>query len=1029
MTATGVLLVVFAFSIAYATFIENDYGTATARILVYNALWFEFLLLLLGMNLVGSIFHYQLLTRRRWTVVLFHGAFLVILAGAAITRYSGVEGTLHIREGEANHQLITENTSITLRAVLGEDTLHIAEEVRFSPYTSNKFSMHGEVGGKKVTLKNVRFVPSAAETVVEDPSGEPMAALLVVDRNGQRYDLLLRKGESAQAGAQRFVFSAKGDSTSIQLISQEGHLWLSSPDTLFVTGMDQQQLTALAPDSLHPLSEKVIYQSGPTGFVLKKYLEKGKSELVYVPSHAETMKEDGLHMVVSVEGESRDIFVFGSKGALGKEETVTMGDLRIGVSYGSTLHTLPFSLRLNDFQIERYPGSNSPSSFASEVTLLDPAYGVEKPFRIFMNNILKYKGYRFFQSSFDQDENGTILSVNYDWLGTLVTYTGYFLMILGMIWTLLSRHSRFTVLSRASARLGKERRKLFPLLLLGMLLFSGVGASAQDNLPPVDRDHAREFGTLLVQSNEGRIEPVNTLASEVLRKVAKKGSFNGMTPVQVMLGMMRDPEGWKNVPLIRVGDPELRKILSATEGYVSFNSVLNDHQGEYKLRKEVEEAYGKKPAERNKFDKEVINVDERVNILYKWMTGGFLTIFPVPGDAANKWLSPADAAQSSDPQVAEFSSVALSNYLVALNSASKSEEYGDAGNFLKQIKENQLKHGAQVCPSPARIQLEIFYINYNLFSLLSRVYIIAGLLLLILQFMGLLSSLRWPGKWEKAGFWVVALLLVVHTAGLAIRWYISGHAPWSNGYETLLYVSWATCLAGLFFARRSPMTLAVTTILAAISLLVAGMSWMSPELTNLVPVLKSYWLVIHVAIITASYGFFAMAALLGLVNLVLIIIDSMKSNPRIGFTLRELVLIMELAMMVGLYMLATGSFLGGVWANESWGRYWGWDPKETWAMVTILVYAFIVHMHKIPGFRGTYALSLASLVGLASVLMTFFGVNYYLSGLHSYAQGEAVPIPAGVFIALFVVVLLAVTSLLADKRRVKATPALPEDNG
>lgn len=1027
MTTTGVLLVVFAFSIAYATFIENDYGTDTARVLVYNALWFEILLLLLGGNLVGSILYYRLLNSRKAMVVLFHGAFLVILAGAAITRYTGFEGSLHIREGEASNQLVTGETYVSLTATSGGDTLRMTEEVRFSPYTSNRFAMSGEIDGKALEVRNLKFVPSAAETVVEDPSGEPMAALLVVDRNGRRYDLLLRRGESVTAGDQRFSFDASEDSTAIRLVPREGRLWLSAPDSVFLTGMEQQELTGLAPDTLHPLSEKVIYQSGVTGFVLKSYTEKGKPELVYVPSHAGTFKEDALHLSVSVGGESRDLFVFGSKGTQGREATAHFGDLSVNVAYGSLVHALPFSLHLNDFQIERYPGSNSPSSFASEVTLIDPEEGLEKPFRIFMNNILKYKGYRFFQSSFDEDEKGTILSVNYDWLGTMVTYAGYFLMTLGMIWTLFSRGSRFSVLARASARLGRERRKLFPAVLLGALLLSGGNTLAGETPAPVDRDHARDFGTLLVQSNEGRIEPVNTLASEVLRKVAKKGSFNGLTPVQVMLEMLLDPESWRNTPLIRVGDAELRKILSATGGYVSFNSVLSDSQGEYKLRREVEAAYAKKPAERNKFDKEVINVDERVNILYKFMTGGFLTMFPVPGDASDKWLSPGDAAQSPHPEVADFAGRVLGNYLGALRGARMSGRYDEASAFLEQLRENQKKHGAKVYPPVLKTKLEIFYINFNLFSLLAKVYMLAGLVLLALQFATLLSSLRWPARWEKAGFWGVGVLLLIHTAGLGIRWYISGHAPWSNGYETLLYISWATCLAGLLFARRSPMTLAVTTLLAAISLLVAGMSWMNPELTNLVPVLKSYWLVIHVAVITASYGFFAMAALLGVVNLLLLIIDSVRSNPRIGFTLRELVLIMEMAMIAGLFMMTIGSFLGGVWANESWGRYWGWDPKETWAMVTILVYAFIVHMHKIPGFRGTYALSLASLVGLASVLMTFFGVNYYLSGLHSYAQGEPVPVPAGVYIALFAVVLLAVTAFLADKRRTREQPVVPAE--
>jgi cytochrome c-type biogenesis protein CcsB len=197
--------------------------------------------------------------------------------------------------------------------------------------------------------------------------------------------------------------------------------------------------------------------------------------------------------------------------------------------------------------------------------------------------------------------------------------------------------------------------------------------------------------------------------------------------------------------------------------------------------------------------------------------------------------------------------------------------------------------------------------------------------------------------------------------------------------------------------------------------MVAGMSWMNPEITPLVPVLKSYWLIVHVAIITSSYGFLGVGALLGMLNLILIVSRSRANAARVNLTIRELVNVIDIALLVGLILLTLGSFLGGVWANESWGRYWGWDPKETWALVTILVYTFISHMHKIPGFRGSFALSAASLVGFSSVLMTYFGVNYYLSGLHSYAQGEPAPVPAGVYVAVVIVIVLIVAAYISEK--------------
>jgi cytochrome c-type biogenesis protein CcsB len=1020
MAVTGVLLVVFFVSIAYATFIENDYGTSTARILIYNARWFEILLLLNAINLVGSIFYHKLIERKKWTVIIFHTAFLVILAGAAITRWTGFEGSIHIREGEQNNALMTETTFLTFTANQGDDTVQIQKEVRFSPYTANRFKESFSIANQVVTVENLQYVPSAAESVVEDPAGEPILALLAVNQETKRFDFLLKKNESKIFEGISFGFMTPDGSSGVKFTEKDGSIFVQYSDTIFVAGMDQGALLKLEPNVVHPFSERTIYQAGPVGFVLKQYVPKGKPQLVYVPSHANAFSNDAVHIRVSAGNKSKDLFVYGKQGAIGDIEKTTIGNLTIGASFGSTLHSLPFSLKLNDFQIERYPGSNSPSSFASEVTLTDTKNHVEKPFRIFMNNILKYKGYRFFQSSFDEDEKGTILSVNYDAAGTAVTYIGYLLMTIGMVLTLFSRKSKFMKLIRSSARLSKERNKIFTAVVFIGLLFSGIVGSAQKADKTVSVEHAKKFGQLLVQNSEGRIEPVNTLASEILRKVAKKGSFEGQEPIQVILEILMDPQKWEEVPLIKVSDSELRKTLGATGNYISFkNAFENDSTNTYKLGSLVEKAYEKKPAKRNRFDKELINVDERINILYKYISGGFLTAFPVSGDSSNKWISVNDAMMQNMHGEPIAAVGIFNNYIRAVKVATQTGNYAEADNFLDQLKKNQKELGAKIYPPKFKTNLEIFYINFNIFSILAKVYVLLGLLLLVFQFISLLSAKRHLKMSWKMAFALVLGLFLIHTAGLGIRWYISEHAPWSNGYETLLYISWATCMAGLIFSKRSPMTLAVTTILSAISLFVAGMSWMSPELTNLVPVLKSYWLVIHVAIITASYGFFAVAALLGILNLILMILQTPFYNERIKYTIKELVLIIQIAFIVGLFLITIGAFLGGVWANESWGRYWGWDPKETWAMVTILVYAFIVHMDKIPGFRGPFAISFASIVGLGSVLMTFFGVNYYLSGLHSYAQGEPAPVPTGVYIGVILVIVLSLAAWFSFRRFAK----------
>ncbi|RLD21565.1 MAG: cytochrome C biogenesis protein, partial [Bacteroidetes bacterium] len=266
-------------------------------------------------------------------------------------------------------------------------------------------------------------------------------------------------------------------------------------------------------------------------------------------------------------------------------------------------------------------------------------------------------------------------------------------------------------------------------------------------------------------------------------------------------------------------------------------------------------------------------------------------------------------------------------------------------------------------------------------------------------------------KWRlKAHFGLVALCFAFHTEGLGFRWYISGHAPWSNGYESMIYIAWTTILAGLIFARKSIGGLTATTILSSTILMVAGLSWLDPEITPLVPVLKSYWLTIHVSLEAGSYGFLALGSIIGVLNLISMIFATEKSKVRVKRTIKEMTSISEMTLIGGLVMVSVGTYLGGVWANESWGRYWGWDAKETWALVTILVYAFILHMRFIPGLRGAYAFNVASLFGFASVMMTYYGVNYYLSGLHSYAAGDPVPIPTFVY---YTVASLAAISLLA----------------
>ncbi|WP_372934652.1 cytochrome c biogenesis protein CcsA [Mariniphaga sediminis] len=1010
MLFTGILVIVFAISIGYATFIENDYGTATAKILVYNSRWFEILLVIIAINLIGSIFENNLFSKKKWPGFLFHISFVIMIIGAGITRYYGYEGTMHIREGQSSDFIVSEETFIKIAAANGNAAVEESYEVKFSPYTANRFSEEVSINGHAVRVTNLQYMPSAAETVVADPGGEPLVALMVVNAGMERTDFVLKNGDKKTIEGSTIGFNAQNGISDINLEMDQGNLYFTASDSVFVLDMSGANRETIIPGIRHQLNTQTIYSTGNIHFAVRQFFQKGKTQLVYSTPQQGRSISDAIQTEITVGNEKKNLVVYGMKGMVGEPYTTTIGDTEVSVTFGSQKIELPFSIHLTDFQLERYPGSNSPSSYASEVVLKDGA--TEKPFRIFMNNILKYQGYRFFQSSYDTDEKGTILSVNSDAWGTSITYLGYLLMAIGFVLTLFNRNSRFMKLIKASAKLREERKKLFAIFIFG-LFFSALNAQPVQNIQPLNKNHISEFDELLLQSTKGRTEPTATLASEILRKVAKKNKWQGMSATEVFLSMQASPEHWKNVPIIKVANPELRKTLGISTDYAPFNAiVLPREMGGYKLNKMVSEAFAKKSSERNKLDKEIINVDERVNIIFNVFSGNFLTVFPVPGHENQKWVTANDAGTLGAEGEA-FARQTIQNYLGAVASG----DWGTATQVLDQIKKYQQKEGAQIIPSPAKVKLEIWYHKWDIFGKLSKILLTAGLVLLLLQLYTIFNPKIKLTTLKQVAFVLILLLFAAQTVGLAVRWYISGHAPWSNGYESMVFVSWATLLAGLVFVRRSEITLSLTTLLAGLTLLVAGFSWMSPEITNLVPVLKSYWLIVHVAIIMASYGFLGIGAMLGLLNLVLMIFRNDKNKIRLNHTIKELVVIIHISLILGLLMLAAGSFIGGVWANESWGRYWGWDPKETWAMVTILVYTFIVHMHKIPGFKGNYAVSAASLVGFGSVLMTYFGVNYYLSGLHSYAQGEPAPIPAGVYIGIGIVLLLVLVAFFSDRKK------------
>ena len=1020
MRLMTILILLFFVAIGYATFIENDFGTQTAKALIYNTTWFELIIVLLSINMIANINRYKLWRKEKWPVLLFHISFIMIVIGAGVTRYVSFEGMMSIREGEQSDLIVSDRTFLQINVHNNAYQYSYDKPLLLHNYEgpleflkSNKFNQDVKFLDNDISIDYFDYIPNAVDTLIVG-EGIPTLTIVLAGSNG-RETYYLQEGRAKRFLGLNFSFGSPLPG-HVNFFYQNNELMVQLPsDGEFMRMADRFQ-GSVKKDSIQPLMLRSLYMVEGQNFVIPVMNEKATlTHYAGVNPEGQEM-EDLLKVVVRSNGEEQLIELFGDKGFVSNRNQFQLGGLNFSLSYGSKYYQTPFFIGLNDFQLERYPGSNSPSSFASEVTLID---GEEKTnHRIFMNNVLDYQGYRFFQSSYDQDELGTVLSVNHDFWGTWISYLGYLMMAVGMVATMFSKKTRFASLRK---KLDDLRLKRTLSIMLFVSLSSSIlaqNSSSVDSLiqtNAIDKNHADKFGRLVVQDDGGRLKPFSTTTSEVLRKVSRKSEYKGLNSNQVVLGMLQNPYLWQLAPIIKVNNDELQEKLGLKDKFTSFLSFFSD-EAKYVLTNDVELAYAKKPAERSKYDKEVMNVDERVNICYMVYNGSFMRLFPIPDDSNNKWISPSmnQALLMGDDSL--FVNNILPIYYKSLQQALNDGDYEVPNNTLTAIKNYQLKFGSVVYPSDMKIESEVFYNEFKVFNRLSYYYAIVGLIMILLLIQQILKERKWRNYIIKFAFVLVGIGFLAHTVGLMGRWFISGHAPWSNAYESVIYIAWATILAGFIFSRKSLMTVAATAILSSLLLMVAALNWLDPEITNLVPVLDSYWLIIHVAIITASYGFLALGALLGFLNLILMVIRSSTNKSRIADSLKELTFINEMSITTGLFMLSVGTFLGGVWANESWGRYWGWDPKETWALASMLIYIFVLHMRFIPKIKGIFAFNLASIVAYSSIIMTYFGVNFYLSGLHSYAKGDPMPIPSFVYYSIVIVTLVAVLAKWRQKQ-------------
>lgn len=767
---TVVLIIIATISIIMATFIESATSTENARMLVYNATWFEVVLALLTLNITGSLFYHKSFSLSKISVPLFHLSFALIMVGAMFTRYTGVEGMVHIREGERSNIVALEN-------------------------------------------------------------------------NG--------------------------------------------------------------------------------------------------------------------------------------------GDLE-----------LPFEIYLNDFELKRYPGSNSPSSYSSVVTVHDDKKNNFFEYHIYMNHILKYRGWRFFQTSYDKDEKGTFLTATRDVIGTPLTYFGYFITMVTLLLSLFMPGTFFR------KQLKKLRTMGASIIILLLIPAVGFSSSSIDKNKIVDKEQAQAFGKLVVQDYKGKMKTLNTLNNEFMRKVYSSEKIENINADQVVLSMLAYPEEWMNVPILKVYNKDVRAELKMETKYLSYSSLF-DENGRYILSQYINQIFMKPESSRDKYDRDMIKLDDEANILHAFITGDAVSIFPVNGAENNKWYSAnlaANMTTSSDDSL--FLKHIIPLYIDGLQKGKQTNDYSDANNYFEAIKKYQQKIGSEVILSPSKIKAEVNYNKWDIFERMESMFGLIGFVLLILFFVFLLQGRVFP-RWMEITFRIISIVLLIITEiGVGLRWYIGGYIPISNSFEVMIFLSGIVLLAGILISRKQPVTLALSLILGYTFLFVASMNNGNPEIGNLVPVLKSYWLSIHVAVITSSYALFALVMMMALVNLLLFIFMTPAKFHRITNKTAQLDALVQVMLIIALYMLTIGTILGAIWANESWGRYWGWDAKETWALISIFIYAFVAHMRFIPALKDQFWVNLAAFWSFASILMTFFGVNYFLVGLHSYAGvGDANTMPMWIWYA------------------------------
>lgn len=1064
----------YALSCAVATFIENDYGTIAARAIVYNSWWFALLHIYLIVALIASFIHYRSLPRKKYASALLHLSFIIIIIGAGITRYFGKEGMFIISENQKADFYYSSENYINISAI--DENWQKAQP----QFVSADISVYGtffakpkinevvEIFGKPLHIvsKDIALTPPNPQE--ENLKNREMLLTLEASYNGDTQEITLLGGLGGsnehkilrvEIGGMKFGFHWGAKKVALPF-----QIRLLEFEKKTYAGTENPSSYASQIEVLDE-NDKILF---PFRIYMNHTLDFGGYRF-YQSNYYFDDETNSYTSVLSVNNDPGKIPTY-----IGYALLILAG-LLVLFDKNGRFRTLAKYLH----NAESSTQYNEAKSSAKSSNFLNPKESntKDRANSVVDSNVdlkIDSKANSKARSKIDststkrgrpkkmQETNQVKKNTNKTTKKSTLKSLGIALASLALIATTqnttadsskaqnIQTHSSskqatqsstqstsqapqnphpnmqdMSLPSADSLNLSPTLEKALNDARISPYLLKDEDIQERQNLLKANASEFQaRFGKIQVQDFAGRIKPFDTIAMEFVHKIHKKDGFSGLSNVEVLLGIIAFPNDWMRVKFIATDTPRLREILGTPKDkkYVSWLDIYDSNLGESKLHNYLAETSRIPASEHSKFDKDVIAVSERFEIFTN--TQNLLTLRIFPDRESKRWFSPSELMvlymqkmlNEEQSKLFEVQASMINMLQFSVLEGTITNSWKNANIALKAIESYQESNGGSDYLSQSQVEWEVALNHYNIFEKLIFPYMILGFAGFIIVLVFIVRDRTLPKWLYYAIFVALGVLVLAHSFGLILRWYVAGHAPWSDAYESMLYIAWASGIAGVVFFRRYILALCASSFLSGISLFVAHAGFMNPQITNLVPVLKSYWLNIHVSVITAGYGFLGLCFMLGVFSLVLFLLRS-KRRANIDKAIFSVGAINEMSMILGILFLTIGNFLGAVWANESWGRYWGWDPKETWALISIGIYAIVLHLRFMGFANMPFVFASASVLAFYSILMTYFGVNYFLSGKHSYASGD--PIVIQWYVYAFVLGTIALIVFAFFKRKLK----------